>query len=358
MAGSVKTSAPANVVEKNTALEDRQNPEKAATTKKVETEKMDRKDARAVTTAARPVVQRSQAKVDVARQAQQREHFSGREPPSTTRTEASQLEKVRQTGPDNHRKAEPSPMSAVSAIPNLDSNAVRARKAADQRAHRHQQAMEQKKIEAESAALLATEQKNRALEEQTAHREMTRKKAVEEAPRPSMVLADLLYISGVKEVAGMDALPFRRFSHVLHCASSRDASTMYPCDHAFLVHVWDEPGVDIARFFPDVIAYIQDAERSSGKQARILVHCKQGISRSVSFVVAYLMQVRRMPLLQCFELLAAVRPQICPNPTFAEQLIEFEKEVFDGRSTLSLDMMKKRGWTPREWDASMLKFRN
>ena len=170
-----------------------------------------------------------------------------------------------------------------------------------------------------------------------------------------MVLRDLLYLAGTAEAAGVGQLPFQ-FSHVLHFASSRDAHTPYPYSRtARLINVWDEPGVDISLSFPEAIQFICDAEATT--DARILVHCKQGISRSVASVAAYLMQERRMTLLESFELMAENRPQICPNPSFALQLEHFEKKIF-GQNTLTMEEMKVRGWVPRAWDGEAMKFRN
>jgi len=52
----------------------------------------------------------------------------------------------------------------------------------------------------------------------------------------------------------------------------------------------------------------------------ILVHCQQGVSRSVSMVVSYLMKFYKMNFDECMALIKPSRPQAAPNDGFTEQL--------------------------------------
>mmetsp|Transcript_68385 Transcript_68385/g.164131 ORF Transcript_68385/g.164131 Transcript_68385/m.164131 type:complete len:339 (-) Transcript_68385:60-1076(-) len=52
----------------------------------------------------------------------------------------------------------------------------------------------------------------------------------------------------------------------------------------------------------------------------ILVHCQQGVSRSVSMVVCYLMKYYRMNFDECLALIRPSRPQAAPNEGFTQQL--------------------------------------
>lgn len=56
------------------------------------------------------------------------------------------------------------------------------------------------------------------------------------------------------------------------------------------IDIDDEPTVDILEHLQDACDWIHeglDLHLAEGKQAGVLVHCRQGISRSGSFVVAY-----------------------------------------------------------------------
>lgn len=56
------------------------------------------------------------------------------------------------------------------------------------------------------------------------------------------------------------------------------------------IDVDDEPTVDILEHLEEACDWIEeglDLEPSDGQQVGVLVHCRQGISRSGSFIVAY-----------------------------------------------------------------------
>lgn len=61
-----------------------------------------------------------------------------------------------------------------------------------------------------------------------------------------------------------------------------------------------------------------------GNDPRILVHCRMGISRSVTFVLAYLLHAKRIPLRYSFPYLRQLRPIVMPNGGFWLQLKEYE----------------------------------
>ena len=60
---------------------------------------------------------------------------------------------------------------------------------------------------------------------------------------------------------------------------------------------------------------------------KVLVHCYAGLSRSVTVIVAYLMQNERMLLDEALRFVKHKRPYAQPNPGFLKQLVEFELEL-------------------------------
>lgn len=69
------------------------------------------------------------------------------------------------------------------------------------------------------------------------------------------------------------------------------------------------------------------------KQA-VLVHCMEGVSRAGSIMIAYLMELERLPLATAVELVRYARPQINPNHGFMRTLIRLEQQLF-GKTSLS-----------------------
>lgn len=62
-------------------------------------------------------------------------------------------------------------------------------------------------------------------------------------------------------------------------------------------------------------------------KGNIFIHCHQGVSRSASLVLAYLMIYKNMSLKQAIQQVASKR-YIFPNDGFLEQLIDLEKELY------------------------------
>jgi atypical dual specificity phosphatase len=86
----------------------------------------------------------------------------------------------------------------------------------------------------------------------------------------------------------------------------------------------DTVGAAICRYFPAVTEYI-DRCRAAGNV--VLVHCEYGISRSVAFIMAYLMRYRKLDVLKAFDVVRSCRPLAMtqPNPEFLEALLKWDK---------------------------------
>lgn len=68
-----------------------------------------------------------------------------------------------------------------------------------------------------------------------------------------------------------------------------------------------------------------DSARKTGKC--VLVHCHQGINRSPTVVLAYLMAREQLSLEAAYNLTVARRPQICPHEKYMEQLQAYELKL-------------------------------
>eukprot|EP00921_Rhytidocystis_pertsovi_P008390 GHVQ01013753.1.p1 GENE.GHVQ01013753.1~~GHVQ01013753.1.p1 ORF type:complete len:1123 (-),score=293.28 GHVQ01013753.1:145-3513(-) len=71
----------------------------------------------------------------------------------------------------------------------------------------------------------------------------------------------------------------------------------------------------------------------------VLVHCKAGVSRSVTIILSYLVGRMNFKLLRGFYHVLSRRKIICPNVGFMEQLCEYESEVMEKHR-----MRKKQWW--------------
>lgn len=90
------------------------------------------------------------------------------------------------------------------------------------------------------------------------------------------------------------------------------------------VPVDDNDTADLSSWFDSTIAFIDHVKETGG---RVLVHCRAGVSRSVTICLAYLMFTARIRLETAFEHVRARRTMISPSLNFMRQLEAFEKEL-------------------------------
>lgn len=63
------------------------------------------------------------------------------------------------------------------------------------------------------------------------------------------------------------------------------------------------------------------------KQNRgVLIHCRGGVSRSVTVTIAYLISAHNMTLNEAYDFVKQRKPSVNPNLNFMGQLLEFERQ--------------------------------
>lgn len=83
----------------------------------------------------------------------------------------------------------------------------------------------------------------------------------------------------------------------------------------------DVSGACILQHFEHTNRIIEKAENEG---SGVLVHCKAGVSRSVSTCIAYLLYKHHMDLESALLLMVEKNPRSNPNKGFRRQLEEFE----------------------------------
>jgi len=90
------------------------------------------------------------------------------------------------------------------------------------------------------------------------------------------------------------------------------------------LEVKDITGANIEQHFDRGIAFIEEAKNS---KSNVLVHCQQGMSRSASLVIAWLMTHHHFSLDKAYWYCKAKRWCVSPNPTFMSQLKQLEVKL-------------------------------
>ncbi|KAJ9697318.1 hypothetical protein PVL29_009218 [Vitis rotundifolia] len=137
-------------------------------------------------------------------------------------------------------------------------------------------------------------------------------------------IADHIYLGSDAVAKNRETLRQNGITHVLNCVG-------FVCPEYFksdLVYktLWlqDSPSEDITSILYDVFDYFEDVREQGG---RVLVHCCQGVSRSNSLVIAYLMWREGQSFEDAFQYVKAARGVTNPNMGFACQLLQCQKRV-------------------------------
>lgn len=137
-------------------------------------------------------------------------------------------------------------------------------------------------------------------------------------------ISEHIYLGSEAVAKNREILRQHEITHVLNCVG-------FVCPEFFkgdLVYktLWlqDRPSEDITSILYDVFDYFEDVREQGG---RVLVHCCQGVSRSTSLVIAYLMWKQRQSFDDAFQYVKAARGVTNPNMGFACQLLQCQKRV-------------------------------
>jgi protein-tyrosine phosphatase len=142
-----------------------------------------------------------------------------------------------------------------------------------------------------------------------------------------------LYISDLQTAEDAEALSALGITHVLSAMPGHVALPPSLTAHAAQVPLHDAPFAELAAHLPRTTRYISRALRSS-PDARVLVHCAMGASRSVAVVCGYLIAAHGLHPAQALELVRARRAAAAPNRGFIDQLHEYHQSLVSGGAVL------------------------
>nr|GLL31892.1 protein-tyrosine-phosphatase MKP1-like isoform X1 [Ipomoea trifida] len=121
-------------------------------------------------------------------------------------------------------------------------------------------------------------------------------------------IVDHIYLGSETIAKDREILRHNGITHVLNCVG-------FICPEYFK---------DITSILYDVFDYFEDVREQGG---RVFVHCCQGVSRSTSLVIAYLMWKKEQSFEDAFQHVKATRGVTNPNMGFAWQLLQCQKRV-------------------------------
>ncbi|KAM6895960.1 dual specificity protein phosphatase 16 [Lycodopsis pacificus] len=140
---------------------------------------------------------------------------------------------------------------------------------------------------------------------------------------PTRILPHL-YLGCQRDVLNQDLMQQNDIVYVLNASNTCPKPDFIPESHFLRVPVNDSFCEKILPWLDRSLDFIEKAKASN---ARVLVHCLAGISRSATIAIAYIMKRMDMPLDEAYRFVKEKRPTISPNFNFLGQLLDFEKRI-------------------------------
>jgi hypothetical protein len=156
----------------------------------------------------------------------------------------------------------------------------------------------------------------------------------------SEVIPNFMYLGGYIVAENRELLAQNKITHVLNCAGDY-CQNRFVGDLEYKTYYLKDskPEVrpsltqSIEAVFYDCIEYIEKVRKEGG---RIYVHCVQGVSRSSSVCLAYLIFKERLTYDDAFKMIRQKRGIVSPNLGFMVQLMMFYQRLFEDYSKLTV----------------------
>jgi len=159
------------------------------------------------------------------------------------------------------------------------------------------------------------------------------KKLIEHRDIHVSLILPYLYLGNQENAYEKKMLQDIGIKRILNVAD--DAECRWKKDFTYLhLKLDDVENQSIRPFFQQAFEFIDNGRDT---KESVLVHCVQGISRSASFIIAYIMQKEKWTLEKSIQHAKTARSIVNPNRGFQAQLCEYEKELYKlEESTLRL----------------------
>ncbi|XP_076251695.1 protein phosphatase Slingshot isoform X2 [Rhynchophorus ferrugineus] len=153
---------------------------------------------------------------------------------------------------------------------------------------------------------------------------------------------DHVFLGTEWNASNFEELQKNGVGHILNV--TREIDNFFPGLFQYMnIRVYDDERTDLLKHFDDTFKYISKAQSGNSK---VLVHCKMGISRSASVVIAYAMKAYNWDFPKALQYVRERRNCIKPNSNFLAQL-----ETYQG----ILDAMKNKEKLQRSKSETNLK---
>ncbi len=150
---------------------------------------------------------------------------------------------------------------------------------------------------------------------------------IEKEATPNKII-DNLYVGDIDDAYNYDQLKKLGITHIL--AVGKFIEKRFPKDFTYrMLEIDDYSCTNIKQYFPENYEFLKNALENKGS---ILIHCWAGVSRSVTCMIAFLMEYKNISLDEATKIVKTGRKIAFPNDGFVRQLKTFEKELMNKKA--------------------------
>jgi protein-tyrosine phosphatase len=132
-----------------------------------------------------------------------------------------------------------------------------------------------------------------------------------------------IYIGDLSSSMSTNTLKYKNIKNILTVMNGGVEN--YPDDLNYkIIHINDDWWVNIEEHFDEGVKFIKD---TLDRNEKVLVHCKRGVSRSVTMVLAYLISEKNMSVTEAMLRVKSKRQIALPNSGFLKQLMHYKKTI-------------------------------
>ncbi|CAH0487244.1 unnamed protein product [Peronospora farinosa] len=150
---------------------------------------------------------------------------------------------------------------------------------------------------------------------------------------PNEILEGFLFLGNMWHAQSKQVVSHLGITHVVN--ASLDVGNIFEKEGVKYLNITikDRPEADIGSYFDSTYRFIESAKRA--QHGRVLVHCTQGISRSATLIIMYLMRANNWSLVTAVNFAMASRGVVYPNQGFVKSLMVEEFRLYKGNSITS-----------------------
>ncbi|KAK2943055.1 putative Protein-tyrosine-phosphatase MKP1 [Blattamonas nauphoetae] len=144
-----------------------------------------------------------------------------------------------------------------------------------------------------------------------------------------------LFLGSSRVASSLPTLQQCGITHILNLCPSTFPNRFPSHFNYISIDLDDNPNANILYFFPFIIPIIDSIRLN---RQTLLVHCHQGVSRSASVVIAYLMFLHGTDYDKTFRFVRSIRNIVQPNLGFHMQLLEWEQGLKNGFGKMQFEL--------------------